>query len=184
MLVLSQIGRNDVAYRLLHNTTFPSWGFSIVNGATTIWERWNGWTPESGFFEPGMNSFAHYSFGAVAQWMFETIGGIQTRQPGFRTVLIRPRPGGKLTWAKVRYDSIRGPISTQWKMDDEKFTLDIMVPAGVTAEVHVPTSDPARLTEGGSPTASAVGVRFVRNEPGAAVFEVDSGKYAFEAPRP
>jgi alpha-L-rhamnosidase len=184
MLVLSQIGRNDVAYRLLHNTTFPSWGFSIVNGATTIWERWNGWTPESGFFDPGMNSFAHYSFGAVAQWMFETIGGIQTGQPGYRTILIRPRPGGKLTWAKVRYDSIRGPISTQWKMDDEKFTLDVTIPAGVTAEVHVPTSDPTRVTESLAPAESAVGVRLVRNEPGIAVYEVASGNYAFAAPRP
>jgi len=85
MLALAKIGRNpdtglgagDVAYRLIHNDTFPSWGFSIKHGATSIWERWNGWTPETGFGDPGMNSFAHYSFGAVYQWMVENIGGIQ-----------------------------------------------------------------------------------------------------------
>ena len=97
MLVLSKIGRSDVAYRLLHNDTFPSWGFSIKHGATSIWERWNGWTPEQGFGDPGMNSFAHYSFGAVYQWMFENIGGIRQTSPGYKTVLIAPEPGGKLT---------------------------------------------------------------------------------------
>jgi len=183
MLVLSQIGRNDVAYRLLHNKTFPSWGFSIVNGATSIWERWNGWTPEDGFFDPGMNSFAHYSFGAVAQWMFETIGGIKTVEPGFKKVLIRPMPGANLTWAKVRYTSVQGLISTQWKINNKKLTLQVSIPPGVTAEVHVPTSQPSAVTEGGVAARSATGIRFVRNEPGAAIFEVDSGAYVFEAPQ-
>ena len=85
MLVLSQIGRPDVAYRLLHNDTFPSWGFSIKQGATSIWERWDGWTPEKGFQDPGMNSFAHYSFGAVYQWMVENIGGIRSAAPSYKT---------------------------------------------------------------------------------------------------
>jgi alpha-L-rhamnosidase len=102
MLVLAKIGRNDVAYRLLHNTTFPSWGFSIQHGATSIWERWNGWTPEEGFADPGMNSFAHYAFGAVGQWMFENIAGINTDGSGFRRIVIRPQPGGKLSWAKAQ----------------------------------------------------------------------------------
>ena len=90
MLVLSKIGRYDVAYRLLFNETFPSWGFSIKHGATSIWERWDGWTPEKGFQDPGMNSFAHYSFGAVYQWMVENIGGI--RSGGSRLQADRDRP--------------------------------------------------------------------------------------------
>ncbi len=105
MLVLAKIGRNDVAYRLLHNDTFPSWGFSIKHGATSIWERWDGWTPEGGFQDPGMNSFAHYSFGAVYQWMVENIGGIRGVEPGYAHFTIAPQPGGKLTWANTRYDS-------------------------------------------------------------------------------
>ncbi|MBN1443745.1 MAG: family 78 glycoside hydrolase catalytic domain, partial [Planctomycetes bacterium] len=99
MLVLSKIGRDDVAYRLIHNDTFPSWGFSIQHGATSIWERWDGWTPEKGFQDPGMNSFAHYSFGAVYQWMVETIGGIRSDGPAYKSIVIAPHPGGKLTSA-------------------------------------------------------------------------------------
>ena len=82
MQALSMIGRDDVAFRLLHNDTFPSWGFSIKQGATSIWERWDGWTPEKGFQDPGMNSFAHYSFGAVYGWMAHNIGGIDLAVAG------------------------------------------------------------------------------------------------------
>ena len=93
MLVLSKIDRRDVAYRLLFNDTFPSWGFSIKHGATSIWERWDGWTPEKGFQDPGMNSFAHYSFGAVYQWMVENIGGITSDGPAYKRIVIAPQPG-------------------------------------------------------------------------------------------
>ena len=114
MLVLSKIGRHDVAYRLLLNDTFPSWGFSIKQGATSIWERWDGWTPEKGFQDPGMNSFAHYSFGAVYQWMVENIGGIQSDGPAYKHIVIEPHPGGPLTHAETSYQSIRGEIATAW----------------------------------------------------------------------
>ena len=120
MLVLAKIGRNDVAYRLLHNDTFPSWGFSIKHGATSIWERWDGWTPEKGFQDPGMNSFAHYSFGAVYQWMVENIGGIRSDGPGYKKIIIAPQPGGRLTSARTSYQSIRGRIETNWKIEGDK----------------------------------------------------------------
>ncbi len=184
MLVLNKIGRTDVAYRLLLNETFPSWGFSIANGATSIWERWNGWTPEKGFFDPGMNSFAHYSFGAVAGWMFETIGGIRAREASFKRILLRPRPGGDLTWAKVSYRSIRGPISTQWKIEGGEFILHLTIPANTTAELHMPTADPAQVNEGGQPIADVVGVRFLRKSAGDCIFEIGSGEYCFTAPWP
>ena len=103
MLVLSKIGRYDVAYRLLFNETFPSWGFSIKHGATSIWERWDGWTPEKGFQDPGMNSFAHYSFGAVYQWMAENIGGIRSDGPAYKKIVIEPHPGDRLKSARVSY---------------------------------------------------------------------------------
>ena len=138
MTVLTSIGRTDVAYRLLRNDTFPSWGFSIKHGATSIWERWDGWTPEKGFQDPSMNSFAHYSFGAVAQWMFENIGGIDTDSPGFKRVIIRPQPGGNLTYAKNSYKSIRGRIATDWKIVEGNFLLSVTLPANTTAMVYVP----------------------------------------------
>ncbi|MCX7888000.1 MAG: DUF1080 domain-containing protein, partial [Verrucomicrobiae bacterium] len=139
MLALAKIGRNDIAYKLLHNDTFPSWGFSIKHGATTIWERWDGWTPDKGFQDPGMNSFAHYSFGAVYQWIVENIGGIRPEAPGYKRILIAPQPGGKITAAKTTYHSIRGLIETDWRIADGKFILDVTIPPNTTATVIMPT---------------------------------------------
>ena len=101
MQALSQIGRTTWRIRLLHNDTFPSWGFSIKHGATSIWERWDGWTPEKGFQDPGMNSFAHYSFGAVYQWMVENIGGIKSDGPAYKHITIAPKLDPNLTWART-----------------------------------------------------------------------------------
>jgi len=179
MLVLSDRGEDETAYRLFHNRTFPSWGFSIRHGATSIWERWDGWTPAKGFQTPGMNSFAHYAFGAVGQWMFETIGGIDTAEPGFGRIVIRPRPGGKLTFAKVAYDSIRGPVACDWKLARAGLTMDVTIPANATASVHVPAVAKAAVTEGGKPAARARGVTFVGMSDGSAVYEVGSGTYRF-----
>jgi alpha-L-rhamnosidase len=184
MLVLSKIGRTDVAYRLLHNKTFPSWGFEIENGATSIWERWDGWTSDKGFQDPTMNSFAHYAFGAVTQWMFETIGGIRALEPGFAKILIRPEPGGELTHARTSYDSIRGPIETEWKLSDGRFLLDVIVPPNAVAEIHVPTLDAESVTESGRPARSSPGVTFVRRDAEEAVYAIGSGRYAFACGAP
>jgi alpha-L-rhamnosidase len=181
MLVLSKIGRDDVAYRLLHNDTFPSWGFSIKHGATTIWERWNGWTPEDGFATPGMNSFAHYSFGAVGQWIVQTIGGINNSAPGFAEILIRPRPGGKIEWARTSYESIHGLVITDWKKTEDAFFLDVTIPPNTRATIHVPSRSPAEVTEGGNSIEAASGVRLAGWEDGATILEVGSGYYRFRA---
>jgi len=138
MHVLSKIGRNDVAFRLLHNTTFPSWGFTIVNGATSIWERWDGWTPEKGFQDAGMNSFAHYAYGAVAGWMYKTIGGISPASPGYATIRIAPQYDPRLNWATTTYNSVRGPIRTSWKRMGSKVLLTVQVPPNTRAAIEVP----------------------------------------------
>ena len=101
MHALSRIGLQDVAFRLLRTDTFPSRGFSIKHGATSIWERWDGWTPDKGFQDPGMNSFAHYSFGAVYQWMVENIGGIRSDGPAYKHIVIEPWLDPNLNWAKT-----------------------------------------------------------------------------------
>ncbi|QNN24694.1 family 78 glycoside hydrolase catalytic domain [Planctomycetales bacterium ZRK34] len=146
MLVLAKIGRNDVAYRLMHQDTFPSWGFSIRHGATSIWERWDGWTPDKGFQNPGMNSFAHYSFGAVYQWMVENIGGLHADSPSYKTITIAPQPGGKLTHADVRYGSPRGPIRSAWKLDGDQLIIDVTIPANTTATLMLPTTPQSTAT--------------------------------------
>jgi alpha-L-rhamnosidase len=181
MQTLMRFDQTDVAYRLFHNDTFPSWGFSIRHGATSIWERWDGWTPEKGFQDPGMNSFAHYSFGAVCEWMFKTISGIDTEGPAYKHIVIHPRPGGRLTWAKTSYKSIHGQISTDWQVKGQTFTLNITIPANTTATVYVPAESPDSVKEGTRPATKAEGVRFLRMEDRAAMFVVGSGRYQFKS---
>ena len=179
--VLTEAGYADVAYRLLENETYPSWGYTVKNGATTIWERWDGWTEENGFQSPNMNSFNHYSLGSVGEWLYRYVAGID-QDPGgtgYERILVRPRPGGGLTSARARYDSIRGTISSEWEISDGAFRLKTTVPANTTATVYVPASDGAGVTEGGGPAGEAEGVEFLREEKGAAVFAVGSGEYEF-----
>ncbi|WP_165221750.1 family 78 glycoside hydrolase catalytic domain [Aquisphaera insulae] len=183
MLVLSKIGRVDVAYRLLNNTTFPSWGFSIKHGATSIWERWDGWTPEKGFQDPGMNSFAHYSFGAVYQWMVENIGGIKAAAPAYKQIIIEPRPG-RLESAETSYKSIRGEIATKWAENGDVLSLTTTIPANTTATVILPAADAAAITESSKPVAQAEGVKVKGTERGRTFLEVGSGTYAFAVKLP
>jgi alpha-L-rhamnosidase len=179
MLVLTQIGRPDVAYRLLHNDTFPSWGFSIKQGATSIWERWDGWTPEKGFQDPGMNSFAHYSFGAVYQWMVENIGGIRSAAPAYKDILIAPQFDEKLKSARVDYRSIHGLIATDWQIKEGKLLFNVTIPANATAQVALPAKSADGITESGHPIAQAPSVEFLRQDGPNVILSVGSGHYAF-----
>lgn len=179
MLALSKIDRADIAFRLLHQETFPSWGFSIKQGATSIWERWDGWTPDRGFQDPGMNSFAHYSFGAVYQWMVENIGGIRMGTPGYDQIIINPQIDPDLRYARTAYRSVRGRIESSWKRENEKFTLDVIIPPGGTASVYIPTRDPGNVTESGKPLTDAPGVTYLRPIEGRAYVTIGSGAYHF-----
>lgn len=135
--VLSAGGRADVAHRLLRQDTFPSWLFSVRQGATTIWERWDGFTHERGFGDPDMNSFNHYSLGSVGQWLFEGIGGLTPLAPGFARVRIAPQPG-TLTWARVTHEAPVGHLEVEWHRTEMKFEIKISLPIGVMAEVQLP----------------------------------------------
>jgi len=186
--VLTKSGKLDTVYKLFLQDSFPSWLFSVKHGATTIWERWDGWTPDKGFQNPGMNSFNHYSLGSCGEWMFSTLAGIDTDGPGFKRLAIRPTPpaGGSapITWAKAAYDSINGRVATAWRFDNGRLVLDVSVPPNTTATVCVPTKDVASVKESGKPAAQASGVKALRAENGAAVFAVGSGVYHFECAAP
>ncbi len=139
---LSDAGYVDAAYRLLHQDTYPSWGYPIRHGATTIWERWDGWTEEHGFQDPAMNSFNHYAFGAVGEWLYESVAGIRPVEaaPGYERAVIAPRPGGRLRSVYATYRSVRGPIAVKWKREDTRFVLDVSLSPGCTAaEIRVPS---------------------------------------------
>jgi len=183
MPVLAQTGNHETAYRLLLNETYPSWGYSIKHGATSIWERWDGWTAQRGFQDPGMNSFAHYSFGAVARWMFQSVAGIDTDGPGYQRLVLRPQPGPGLTWVNASYRSLHGLVASQWKTEAGTRTYRLTVPANTVATLYLPNADPKHVTEGGRPAGQSPGVKFLRTERGAVVYEVLAGQYEFAVPR-
>ena len=144
---LSEMGYSDIAHRLLRNETFPSWGYSIRHGATTIWERWDGWTDTDGFQTPMMNSFNHYSLGSVGQWLYEYVGGIRAAAPGYERVLIAPEPG-ELASARVVYQSVRGTISSAWRREAGELHLEVEIPPNVAATVVVPGGETVEVGSG------------------------------------
>ena len=184
---LTATGNHDLAVRLLESREFPSWGYEVVNGATSIWERWNSYTREEGFMNPSMNSFSHYSFGAVCEWMFQSLAGIDTQGSGFRKVVIRPgppTPGSNpdrepISWVKARYESIHGPITSNWRSAPDRFELDVTVPANVTATIFLPATDPQDITESGRPLDDVDDVKLIGTEDDRVVLEVGSGAYSF-----
>jgi len=171
--VLSRRGRTDVAYDLVNRREFPGWGYMLDNGATTLWEHWA--LSENTF------SHNHPMFGSVSQWFFNWLGGIQVHPQavGFDRIIIRPQIVGDLKWVRCRYDSVRGPIASDWRLDDDRLHLNVTIPAGTTALVYIPATRAAEVTESDRPAAEAPGVRRLGEENGAPVFEIQSGRYAF-----
>ena len=138
---LHAAGRDDVAYKLLLQETYPSWLFQVKLGATTMWERWDGWTPDRGFQTIGMNSFNHYAFGSVGEYLYSVVGGIRAESPGYDKIRIQPVPGEGLNWASATYDSIHGPIETPLEADAQGSRAERRIPPNTTATVYVPAAD-------------------------------------------
>jgi alpha-L-rhamnosidase len=177
MRVLSDNGRADLAYQIATQKTYPSWGYMVSQGATTVWELWNGNTAD-----PAMNSGNHVMLiGDLNIWFYEYLAGIRpdADSPGFKHVIIEPKPVGDLTSAQAHYDSIRGTIASQWKRDGTDFSLAVSIPANCTASVYVPASDAATVRESGGAIADAAGVKFAHMSGGYAVYDVQSGIYSF-----
>ncbi|MBX3120021.1 MAG: family 78 glycoside hydrolase catalytic domain [Fimbriimonadaceae bacterium] len=140
--VLSDHGRTDVAFRLLLQTKCPSWLYPVTQGATTIWERWDGWTQEKGFQDVGMNSFNHYAFGAVGSWLYQKLAGISPgSEPGYKSFTLKPFIGGGLRSARASYESSYGLIESNWSVDGDRFAWDIAIPANTEADVWVPCGE-------------------------------------------
>jgi alpha-L-rhamnosidase len=180
MQVLSDNGKNDVAYRLVLNTTYPSWGYMVNKDATTMWERWNGDTGD-----PSMNSFNHYAFGAVGAWMYQRMLGIASdpAAPGFQRIIIHPRPDNRIASVSGSYNSPYGRISTHWSTGAGKpFILSMTIPANMTALVYLPTAAGSRVTENGAPLGSSI--TQAGQERGDLIYQVPAGRYQFEVRQP
>jgi alpha-L-rhamnosidase len=148
---LTSQGNFDLAYQLLNSDTYPSWGYEIRKGATTIWERWDGIKTDGTFQTPTMNSFNHYSFGSVGEWMYSVVAGIELdeSQPGFKQFKIRPHPGGGLTSASGKLESIHGTIVSDWKIEAGMLTLKVQIPVNTSAVVYLPWNK--NVLESGAP---------------------------------
>jgi alpha-L-rhamnosidase len=167
---LSEIGEDQLAYTLLQQESYPSWLYSVKHGATTIWERWDGWTEHGGFQSPSMNSFNHYSLGSVGEWMFRYMAGLDTdpQQPGFKHIRFQPRPGGTLRYVRAHYESGYGRIEASWERDGQHgLTVKLSLPPNTTASVILP--GPAVQAQGQQGPLEAGGIRY----------SIGSGAYTF-----
>ena len=152
MGTLTENGMNDIAYELLFQRKNPSWLYSVDNGATTIWERWNSYTLESGMGPKGMNSFNHYAYGAVCEWIWETAAGIATAtdKPGFEHIIMSPIPDKRLGFLKAEYKSAAGLIKSEWKYEGDTWIWEFSIPEGATARVTLPGETESKEYEAGS----------------------------------
>ena len=184
MQTLSEIGASDTAYKLLLQRNDPSWLYSVDQGATTVWEYWDCYTKERGF-SGSKGSFNHYSYGAVAEWMYSYMAGIMfdIESPGFKHFKLAPNPDQSVSAVDCTFDSPYGEIISNWKFEGEKFTYHAQVPANTTADIIVPVEDGKTLTVNGKQLStlslSRDGIRFVRNEDGNAIFRAVAGSFDF-----
>lgn len=177
--VLSDIGRDDVAYQLLFNDTYPSWGYSIRNGATTVWERWNGWKKEEGCGDANMNSFSHYAYGSVGEWMFAKVAGIDLLEPGYRRFRIAPRPSDRLSWVKTSHQCMYGRIISEWEQQGGRFSLKAVAPAGTTMEVRLPLQAGAKVSMDGQPLLENQSVKILDRSADFITVALKCGEYLF-----
>ncbi|MDR2039024.1 MAG: glycoside hydrolase family 78 protein [Bacteroidales bacterium] len=175
---LSDYGRPDIALKIATNRDYPSWGYMIEKGATTIWELWNGDTAD-----PAMNSANHVMLlGDVIVWFYEYLAGIQNAPSGvgFEKIRMKPYPIAGLNHVSASYHSVRGPIKSAWRKNNDHFEWEITIPGNTSAVVYIPASDKGKVTESGQKASSAKGVKYLKMDGDYAVFEVGSGDYNFK----
>ena len=177
--VLSKYGQTGVAYDLLLQQTYPSWLYPVKMGATTIWERWDGEKPDSTFEDPGMNSFNHYAYGAIGDWMYRVVAGIEAASPGYKKILIQPHPDPRLQFARAVFQSSYGEIVSGWERKSGRMVITVTIPANTTATVILPETTPEKVTESGN---SLVDFSGVHTEGTGTVLDLGSGDYVFSYP--
>lgn len=177
--VLGRFGREEVAWDLLFREEYPSWLYPVTMGATTIWERWDGIRPDGTFQSEGMNSFNHYAYGAIGEWLYREVAGIEPLEPGYGRIAVRPLPGWRLSHARALVTTLHGIVESDWTIDQTGMTLHVEVPANTTAEITLPHADRERVGFPDTPVGESAGIRSVRQEGENVVVEAGSGRYTF-----
>jgi alpha-L-rhamnosidase len=178
--VLTQTGHSDVAYDLLLQETYPSWLYPVRMGATTIWERWDGQKTDSTFQDAGMNSFNHYAYGAIGDWMYRVSAGLDAKSPGYKKLLIKPYISDKLTYAKATFESLYGTVVSGWERKEGKIIVKVIIPANTTAEILLPEGDPEQISESGTAVMGNRKLLSAGKENGRTAITAGSGEYLFE----
>lgn len=179
--VLTRYGYLEEAYMLLNREQYPSWLYPVKQGATTIWERWDGIKPDGSFQDKGMNSFNHYAYGAVGEWMYRVMAGIEIDEaaPGYKHILIQPQPGGGFSSVKASHQTMYGKVSSAWKLQGGSFELAVEIPANTRATVRLPKAQLASVTESGRALAKGDGITAYQQDGEVVVVEIGSGQYHF-----
>jgi alpha-L-rhamnosidase len=178
--VLSDNGRSDVAYDLLFQETYPSWLYPVKMGATTIWERWDGIKVDSSFQDVGMNSFNHYAYGAIGDWLYRVVAGIEMGKTGYKHILIQPQPTPRLSFAKAHYESNYGRIESNWEQKDGKMRLEVRIPPNTMATIKLPNVRIGDITEGGKKLENGDEFKNIQKDGNAVKVDIGSGIYVFE----
>jgi len=182
--VLSNYGHFDEAFMLLNRKEYPSWLYPITKGATTIWERWDGIKPDDSFQDKGMNSFNHYAYGAIGEWLYGVVAGIEIdpQKPGYKHTIVQPHTGGALNFAKASHQSLYGSVAAGWELKDGQLHVTVEIPANTTATVKLPQARLERILERGQPLPNTKGIVRSSQDGQAALVEVGSGRYDFTYP--
>ena len=180
--VLSDNGYTDLAYDLLLQESYPSWLYPVKMGATTIWERWDGEKTDSTFQDSGMNSFNHYAYGAIGDWMYRVSAGIEIEAPGYKHILIQPHPSDSLTYSRATFESSYGSISSGWERKDGKLTIKVIIPANTSATITLSAKNKDKVNESGKPLSQNLFLKEVKIADEKLTMQAGSGNYIFEYP--
>jgi alpha-L-rhamnosidase len=178
--VLSENGYTDEAYELLLQETYPSWLYPVKMGATTIWERWDGQKTDSTFQDPGMNSFNHYAYGAIGDWMYRVSAGIEIKEPGYKQFIVQPHPTKKLTYSRASFESSYGTITSGWERVGTKIIIIVRIPHNTIATIKLPVDATSKATLNGKNLSENLNVSGIRIDGNNLLFESGSGEYRFE----
>lgn len=199
--VLTRFGYQDLAYTLLMQKSYPSWLYPVTMGATTIWERWDGQKPNGDFQTPTMNSFNHYAYGAIGDWMYKILGGINSSvkidETGYKKIIIKPYVDNKLvsknennqseeeqlTMVQTDLDTYYGKISSHWVKNENQLSMDITIPVNTTAEIHIPTNNVNNITEGNSKLSKSKEIKIIETNSNEVIVSLGSGAYHFTIER-
>lgn len=177
--VLTRHGYTGEAYELLLRKDYPSWLYPVTQGATTIWERWDGLKPDGTPQDPSMNSYNHYAYGAIGEWLYRTVAGLESEAPGYKRISVHPLPRGGLSYARALLETVYGTVESAWEISEDQFTVTVEIPANTNASVTLPGAAGEEVLESGEQLTAANGISGIGRSGSDLTVQLGSGRYTF-----